>query len=71
MNSECIHGLGEPAWCTICNGRQAREDAIAWNIKYHFRAKYEGVCTNCFTDILVGDNVAMTEGRGVICGDCE
>lgn len=21
----CVHGLGEPAWCVLCNGRERRE----------------------------------------------
>ena len=67
---ECIHGIEDPSWCTICNGREVREQARAWNILYRFKAKYDGTCTNCSTGILVGDDVAMTEGRGVICGDC-
>ena len=22
---ECEHGMGDPAWCTLCNGRERRE----------------------------------------------
>lgn len=69
-DEECIHGLGERAWCTICNGKDEKERAIAWNIVAKFKAKYDGTCSNCSTGILVGDYVALTEARGVICSDC-
>lgn len=25
MDEECVHGLGDPAWCVLCNGREAAE----------------------------------------------
>lgn len=25
MDEDCEHGMGDPAWCVICNGRARRE----------------------------------------------
>jgi hypothetical protein len=25
MDDECEHGMGDPAWCVLCNGRARRE----------------------------------------------
>lgn len=70
MEEECIHGLGDPAWCTICNGRKAREDAMKWNIEYVFQAKFDSVCDNCSTGILEGDTIAKTSGGLYVCSTC-
>ena len=47
MNEECIHGLGSPAHCVLCNGREKRDklEAAARRRKF-LQLLAAGVITN-------------------------
>lgn len=66
---ECIHGLGDPDWCTICNGLSSREAALARKILYRFKAKYDSKC-RCGGDIREGDFIFKMGDEGYACEVC-
>jgi hypothetical protein len=58
VSTECIHGLGPVAACTICNGREKGEQAAQAEAYRTFAAKYEGQCRECNLPIVVGQIIA-------------
>lgn len=66
---ECIH-LMDPASCTLCNGRAAKERKEAEQAPRTFPAKYEGQCPACDLPIYVGQMVAWREGRRAVHERC-
>ena len=62
MDEECIHGMGDPAWCVICNGRAARDRAAAQEaastVEYSFKAKFVGRCAECLEPWRPGELVS-------------
>lgn len=70
---ECPHGLGEPAWCVLCNGRDAREKAAAaqeqQTVVATFTARYSGCCPRG-DDIAPGHLVVRTADGQVRHHDC-
>lgn len=67
---ECVHGLGDPAWCTICNGTTSRAAAEAARVVHRMSARYNGRCQTCSTPIDVGDHIAVLASGAVICDAC-
>jgi len=69
---ECPHGMGDPAWCTLCNGRTAAEEREARQVHHFATARYDGYChrDDCRVDIHVGDRIAITNDQAVICAEC-
>lgn len=68
-DQECIHGLGPISACTICNGREQREQAernliIAW-----FPARYASTLA-CGHDVEPGEQIAKTNDDRYLCADC-
>jgi len=65
---ECIHALN-PAWCTICNGREKKEKKEANEIVNMFRSVFGGSCQwgNCDEYIEVGDIMQKTADGRYVC----
>lgn len=55
---ECIHGIYLSDSCSLCNGRERREQADRDRIVARWAAKFPGVCRKC------GDGIA----EGVVAG---
>lgn len=70
MDEECVHGLGDPAWCTICNGRENRQGSLEKTIQYTFKAKFNSKCNWCGESIEVGDFIVRTALDDYICEEC-
>lgn len=71
---ECPHGLGDPAWCTLCSGKDQRAKtqaaAEANEVVALLIARFPGDCARCGDPIRKGDAIAkMADGR-YLCGDC-
>ncbi len=69
-DEECIHGLGPVSACTICNGRDQREQKLKWLCRYTFTAKFQSLCKKCSNVIREGDTVGMTQADLVVCDSC-
>lgn len=57
---DCIH-LMDPAHCTLCNGRAARETKAAHTVRQWFIAGYPGHCEGCHDRIRPGEEIAQME----------
>jgi hypothetical protein len=59
---ECLHGMEDPAWCSIC--KHGPEKAQPEKIDYAFDARYDGECPECDLPITIGQHcVRTTQGR--------
>ena len=66
---ECPHGLGDPAWCVLCNGREKRERA-ARNVEvYRFVAKYAST-VSCGHQAVEGDVLVHMADERIVCEAC-
>jgi hypothetical protein len=68
MTDECIHLL-DPATCTICNGRDARERKAAKTVVRTFTARYAGHC-RCGDLIAPGAIIAELGDGQYVCEEC-
>ena len=69
-DDECIHGMYPASSCSLCNGRERREQAERDRIVARWAAKFAGVCTKCGDDIAVGEPIARTADDRYVCGEC-
>lgn len=67
-DDECPHGMGDPAWCTLCNGRDAREAQLAASMRitrapgsYPLNARFPGTCAVCAHGYLRGALIVKTQ----------
>lgn len=45
---ECPHGMGDPAWCSVCkHGPSKPAHRERRSVEAPFAAKFEGVCPEC------------------------
>lgn len=65
---ECLHGMGDPAWCTLCNGRDQRaaqlEQTQAGTRDRDvpvINAQRESECPLCHLTISVGARIARNQ----------
>jgi len=68
-DEECPHGLGEPAWCVLCNGRDKREAARALSPAYRFRAGFDST-VDCGHAVVQGELLTRLENNRIVCEDC-
>lgn len=66
-DEECIHGLGPISACTICNGREKREQADRDRITARWPARYPGRCAACGDDIAPNDPMGKTVDGRYVC----
>lgn len=72
MTDECIHGMGDPAWCVLCNGRAAAEAKAAKTddtVQFQFTARFAGRCALCGEQVEPGDTIGMTADKRIACED--
>ena len=55
---ECIHGLDDPAWCSICRAEPTARPAPVRPMRT-FRARFDGVCSECNLPIIVGHMIVL------------
>lgn len=67
--AECIHGLGLVAHCTICNGRDEREQRQAAEVEYKFPATRDWPLACGHTPSLGEIICRMGDGR-ILCEEC-
>jgi len=67
---ECVHGMGDPAWCTICNGRESRERAELARAVHSISARRYGHCQKCHDEIEVGDTITLLGDGRWVCEGC-
>ena len=57
----CIHGMDDPAWCSMCSGKK---DDDRETIEYGFAAQFDSHCDECNLPVSVGQRIAkMSTGR--------
>lgn len=64
-DTECPHGLGERAWCQLCNGKAeaARKLQAEHDEEKRFTtARFSGVCFVCGGHFMVGDEIGRKLG---------
>lgn len=66
---ECIHGLGPVTACTICNGRDAREQAERDRVLYTFTAAFDGPVA-CGHRVERGEQLARLVDDRIVCTAC-
>lgn len=64
---ECIHGLGPISACTICNGREKREQADRDRIVARWLARFPGTCAMCGEEIGRGEPIGRTADDRYVC----
>lgn len=60
----------DPAWCTMCNGRDRREEQAAAERPHIFPAKFESHCPECNLPISIGQQVAWLPERPAVHESC-
>lgn len=65
----CIHEM-LPASCTICNGREKREESDGKKLSHTFTASFSGVCRGCGDVIEPGDTIGRLNNGKYVCEDC-
>lgn len=63
-DTECPHGLGERAWCVICNGRDQAERKAQQSRTRAFDARYISTCPECKRIITVGQSIVIERSTG-------
>ena len=53
IDPECPHGLGDPAWCSVCKHGPTKPEPVEV-VSDPLRAKYAGNCPECDLPIFVG-----------------
>ena len=71
---ECPHGMGDPAWCTMCNGRAGTEEralrAELRTVPFLWEARFPGVCAVCRDDIHLLEMIGRNVNGAYVCGGC-
>lgn len=82
QTEECIHGMGDRSWCTICSPvreHQEEQRKLKWVCEHRddltqFYAKYLNECYVCDCSVGEGDSVwgVKEKGRGwtLVCDEC-
>lgn len=68
-DDECIHGLGPISACTICNGREKREQARRDLVVMRFPAQYASRLA-CGHEPDIGDLIARMADDRLVCAEC-
>ena len=65
QDEECPHGLGDPAWCSVCLKRTTLPEETFGD---PFLASYRGKCHDCHEAIDVGDSICRRFEDGISFG---
>lgn len=53
---ECPHGMGDPAWCSVCKHGPTRLEVQPYG--YPFPSRYDGHCAECHLPIYPPELIA-------------
>ena len=67
--AECPHGMGDPAWCSICKHGPVKVERP--EIVATFRARYDGDCRGCSLPISVGQIVHKLSNDAYVHQGCQ
>ena len=68
---ECPHGMGDRAWCVLCNGRAKAEEEVVC-VTGVFKARYANWMQNkhCVHYVNVGESIYALSDGCFVCSDC-
>ena len=64
----CPHGLGDPAWCSVCKHGPSKPEPVT--VEALFCARYGGYCSDCGQPLTVGERIAKLSNGSYVHEEC-